>query len=439
MSFSLTLAGNIVYRILNIVTGFFITLLLTRLMSTEGYGVLSLLIANVSFFNLLSCLGAESGIIFHSASGHMKPGKVLTIIYSVIIWQLLLLLITEMIHYSNTGHYWLINGKGIAFLFIGLIYLLSITITDKYTALLNGHHLYMTGNRIIFFSNGIALLLFCIFYFGAEKHTALFYLVLFVCTCLIQAVLMIIAFHVSVKEKIRFQKMDKADVRIFFSYSFIVFITNCIQFMAYRVDFWLVNYYQGKSALGIYALAVKLNQLFWVLPLLAASIVFPMVAAREKQYDEKQLLLLMRVINTILLIAASIAFFAAPWLIPFLFGEQYRQSVGAFLYLVPGFFMFGIIIMLAAYYAGKNQLRVNLLGSSLCFGLVFLLDLWLIPKMGIKGAAIASSLAYSATTIFYLVKFSSVSKQLLANIFFIRPGDWPGLKDFFRKAVKRTA
>src|SRR5437762_4011163 len=110
------LARNSLYRLLNIAAGFFITLFLTRLMSTEGYGILSLLVANASFFNLLSCLGAESGIAFHSATGDIQKGRMFTIIYSVILFQLILLLITEIAHYYITGHYWLINGKGFIFL-----------------------------------------------------------------------------------------------------------------------------------------------------------------------------------------------------------------------------------------------------------------------------------------------------------------------------------
>jgi O-antigen/teichoic acid export membrane protein len=433
MNFGATLARNSVYKSLNIITGFLITLLLTRLMSTEGYGVLSLLVANASFFNLLSCLGAESGITFHSASGDINKGKLFTIIYTVIILQLFLLLMTEIVYYNIVGHYWLINGKGLLFLVLGIVYLLSITLTDKYTALLNGNHLYTLANKVSSFSNLLALFFFAFFYFAIEKKDTWFYLVFFIVVAFVQAGLMIITFHLSVKEKIQFQKINKDDTRLFFSYSFIVFITNCIQFLAYRVDYWLVNYYHGKSLLGEYALAVKLNQLFWVLPLLAASIIFPIIAAKEKKHNEKQLLSLMRVINTILLIAVILAFFIAPWLIPFLFGEQYRESVQSFQYLLPGFFMFGVSIMLAAYFAGKNKLYINLAGSVICFVLVLCLDLWLIPVQGIKGAAIASSIAYSVSALYNIIKFTGYRIGGITDIILIKPKDWPMIKIFFKR------
>jgi O-antigen/teichoic acid export membrane protein len=427
------LARNSLYRLLNIATGFFITLFLTRLMSTEGFGILSLLVANASFFNLLSCLGAESGIGFHSATGDIQKGRMFTIIYSVILFQLVLLLITEMTHYYITGHYWLINGNSLLFLVAGIVYLLGITVTDKYIALLNGHYLYSLASKIIFYSNLLSLFLFMLFYFGMEKKNTLFYLQFFILTVFVQAILMVIAFHFSVKEKLHFQRVNKADTKLFFSYSFIVFITNCIQFLAYRVDYWLVNYYQGKSSLGEYALAVKLNQLFWVLPSLAASIVFPMIASKEKQYDKKQLMSLMRMVNTSLLIAAAIAFFIAPSLVPFLFGEQYTESIRPFQYLLPGFFMFGNSITLAAWFAGRNKLYVNLIGSAICFILVLILDLWLIPLLGIKGAAIASSIAYSVSALYNIIKFTGFDISRIINIILMKPADWMTIKDFFKK------
>jgi O-antigen/teichoic acid export membrane protein len=433
MNVGVILARNSVYRLLNIAIGFFITLLLTRLMSKEGYGVLSLLVANASFFNLLSCLGAESGITFHSATGDVRRRKIFTIIYTVILFQLCLLFLTEIIHHGITGHYWLVNGKEFLYLILGIVYLFGITVTDKYIALLNGNHLYLIANKIALYSNLLALSFFIAFYFWIGNKDTLFYLEVFIITVFVQAILMAIAFHFSIKEKLHFQKINSADTRLFFSYSLIVFITNCIQFLAYRVDYWLINYYQGKSSLAEYALAVKLNQLSWVLPGLAASVIFPMTAAKEKQYDLNQMMSLMRVINTSLLVAVVIAFFIAPLLVPFLFGEKYIASVIPFQYLLPGFFMFGISMMLAAYFAGKNKLYTNLTGSVICFVVVLFLDLWLIPLMGVKGAAIASSIAYSVSALYNIIKFTGFRIRMIAGIIIMRPGDWRTIKNFLKK------
>src|ERR1051325_4178359 len=99
MEFGNLLLRNIVYRLLNIFTSVCITILFTRLMGVSGYGILALLIANVSIFSLVSCLGSESGIIFHYASGSLGRNKIFSIIYIVILFQLLLFLLSELIYH----------------------------------------------------------------------------------------------------------------------------------------------------------------------------------------------------------------------------------------------------------------------------------------------------------------------------------------------------
>lgn len=423
MSFGAILTKNFVYRSLNIAVTLFITLLITRLMNAEGFGVLSLLIANASILSLVSCLGAESGITYHYASKTMSTGKLFSIIYIIIVFQLSLFGIIELIHHSISGHYWLMKGQEPKFFLLGLVYLFSVTMIDKYTAFYNGNHLYTAVNRIIFIINSITLLIFCSLYFFYIRRDLFFYLDIFILCTFVQAILLVFIFHIAYDRGFRFLKIEKNDWRVFFSYSFIVFLTNVIQFLAYRIDYWLVNYYHGEAALGVYSLAVKLGQLLWVLPILCASIVFPLVADKEKRYDEIKILALVRVTNTILFVAGIIALLTGAWAIPLFFGDSYEGSIIPFYYLLPGLFFFCTSIILAAYFAGRNQVTVNLVGSTLCFMLVLVLDLLLIPSMSVKGAAIASSIAYSFNAFYYLWKFNRQHKTRLLYFFVWKKSD----------------
>ena len=433
MNFSRLLIRNIVFRGLSISAGLIVTILLTRLMGTEGYGALALLIANASVFSLVSCLGSESGITYHYAADSMQRSKIFSIIYLIIFFQLVLLTAVEFIFYNISGHYWLIEKSEMKFLSWSLIYLFSLTIIDKYTAFLNGSHLYTLANKIVFFTNIITLLLFGGLYFFYEKRETIFYLQIFIISNFIQALIMVIAFHWFSKQPLLFTRIAKNDWKIFFSYSSLVFVTNVIQFFAYRIDYWLVDYYSGSDALGLYSLAVRLGQLFWVLPLLFASIVFPRVADKKMNYDGFAFLRLLRITNAFLLLALILAAALANLVIPLFFGEDFRNSVTAFLYRLPGIFLFSTNIMLAAYFAGINRLKVNFIGSTMCFLLVLLLDLWLIPLNGINGAAIASSIAYAAATIYSVWQFIVIGNSSLKDIFLIQRDDWKLTKNLFNK------
>lgn len=435
MKFGRLLIQNIILRGLNIALSLIVMVLLTRLMGVEGYGILSLLVANASIFSLVSCLGSESGITYHSASAAMQRGKIFTIIFYIILFQLVLLGLVELIHFSIYDHYWLLQGRQIKFLLWGLLYLFSLSVIDKYTAFLNSHHLYTLANKIILLGNLITLVLFAILFFGYAKQDTFFYLQVFILTTFIQAALLFVQFHVRTKLPVRLLPVLTKEWKLFFSYSFIVFITNVIQFLAYRVDYWLLVYYRDHEALGLYALAMRLCQMFWVIPILFAGIIFPRVADRNIQFDSDGFLKLTRITVAFIFICMIPAALLAGWLIPWFFGAAFSESIMVFLYLLPGFLLFSYNILLAAWFAGKNKLHINLIGSAICFVLVFIFDIWLIPVYGIEGAAIASCVAYAAAGLYSICQFTQMEKESFISFFILQKGDWQALKPFFKKPL----
>jgi O-antigen/teichoic acid export membrane protein len=426
MSFTKELPHNIVYRIINTVVLLIVTVLLSRLMGVAGYGTLSLLIANVTAFNLVSSLGIDSGITYYVSSDKMPLSKIKTVIILVLLMQLLLFAIAELLSFNLNGHFLLFNTSISGYWWIGFSFLLSVSIIEKYTALLNGNHLYTKTNKLILYCNTVLLAFLCFALMYADGRTVYFYIALYAFFSLLQALALVLLYHKSTSGFIYFQGLKKIDVKVFFSYSIIAFITNCIQFLAYRIDYWLINYYRDKTELGWYSLAVRIVQIFWIMPVLFASIVFPVVSSGKTKYSE--MLAIIRIMNAVNFFSCFVLFFLAEWLIPLLFGKEFANSASLIRILLPGAFLFCMTTILAAYFAGINKLLINLVGSALCFAIIFGLDLWLIPKFGMYGAAVASSIGYSLTTFYFVVLFYSKSEVSLAQLLFPKKGDWQFIK-----------
>jgi O-antigen/teichoic acid export membrane protein len=190
-----------------------------------------------------------------------------------------------------------------------------------------------------------------------------------------------------------------------------------------------MDYYHPGSALGIYVLAVKLSQVFWVIPIAFAGIIFPVTAKKAGDNKQSVLLIIIRFLNLINIIVALFLWIFAKWLIPFVFGHEYTDTVIPFLYLLPGVILFCTGIILAAHYAGVNRLLVNLTGSVLCFCVIFLFDLMLIPKEGAKGAAIASAIGYGATGLYYIFFYMKEKKCGLLAFLIPDKQDWMHFKE----------
>ncbi|HET9056930.1 MAG TPA: oligosaccharide flippase family protein [Chitinophagaceae bacterium] len=420
MKLNKAIVFNSFYRVLNIAVSFAITVLLARILKAEGFGILSLLIANVTILNLFTGFGSDSGITYQLASGQLLLGKINTIIFSVLLLQLVFVLIVETVVHYITGHYWLYNQ----YLWVGLIYFFVVSVQEKYSALYYGHHLNVTINKIFFFSNLAVLAFFLWLYFGVEIKELVFYIKVYIGLCLVQTLLPVILFYIITNQKPGFSIVGANDLKLFFSYSIIAFITNGIQFLAYRIDYWFVDYYRGKEQLGIYVLSVKLSQLFWVMPVLFASIIFPLVAKDKINYNEDKMLFLIRSMNVFNLVMAIAACASASWLISFFFGEEYRNLLYPYFLLLPGVILFCIATILAAFFAGKNQLKVNLVASVLCFLIILFLDLWLIPAYGIVGAALASCIGYAVAALFYVRVYTKGSGKGINDIFLFTKADW---------------
>jgi O-antigen/teichoic acid export membrane protein len=102
--------------------------------------------------------------------------------------------------------------------------------------------------------------------------------------------------------------------------------------------------------------------------------------------------------------------------IPLLYGEPFRPSISALLWLLPGIVVFSIANVLAAYIAGIGKPRFNLYVSGLSLIVTVTLDLVLIPKLNIVGAAIASTASYSVAAcmlIFFFIRETGASLRHL--------------------------
>jgi O-antigen/teichoic acid export membrane protein len=95
--------------------------------------------------------------------------------------------------------------------------------------------------------------------------------------------------------------------------------------------------------------------------------------------------------------------------------------------------------ILAAYFAGKNFLRINLAGSAICFVSILVADLLLIPSFGMKGAAIASSTGYALSCIFSVTVYCRQTGTPVGHLFYPRAGDWNNLRSALNKIILKKA
>lgn len=209
-------------------------------------------------------------------------------------------------------------------------------------------------------------------------------------------------------------------LREIMTYSFSCYLSNFTQFLNYRLDVFIVTYFAGLQALGLYTLAVSLGQMIWLVSKAAATVLLPNVAARqeESEANAERTAQITRVAFGISLMAALLlALFAAPF-VPWVFGEEFRPSVTPLLWLLPGIVAFSAATVIASYLAGAGKPQLNLYVSLAGLIITIALDLLLIPRFNIIGAAIASTLSYLTSTIVIIYFFVRATGIKVRRILF---------------------
>jgi len=130
-----------------------------------------------------------------------------------------------------------------------------------------------------------------------------------------------------------------------------------------------------------------------------------------------------RIALMVTLVAATILAFVARPLFAFLFKNAYNDSVLPLYYLLPGIVIFASGAVLAGDFIGRGRPAWNTQASFLTLAVNLLAALILVPKMGITGAAISSTIAYIVGSMFMMYKFSTVSQLPVIELFKFTPAD----------------
>lgn len=426
------LLRGFVFRIIFTGIGFLVSLLIAKLAGADQFGTLSLIIVNAAFIYIITGLGTDAAIVWHGIAGkNYDRNKIFSFTLITAGIQLFFFYIIAILGYLFLGHTLLGGNYGLKIFFAELVYFTGLVIAEKFTSLYYSQHEAKLCNRILaIVSSLLFVVIISIWFinpvFITENPVWLYSLFIF-----IPSFILLLSFFIKYKPSIK--SILEEEYKSFSSFSLIVLITNTIQFVAFRADYWIISIYYDHDVVGIYAQASKFAQLLWIVPGILAGLITPALKNEQEKLTEAGLLYVTRlsfylhILLAVLLIAGALIIYL------FFLPSEYFNGFNSLLIMLPGYLLFIITTMLAAYFSANRLLKINLYGSILCCMLILVLDWLLIPTLSYKGAAIANLLAYSATTIYFIYRAMTFMKISVADLFAIRKTD---LRSFSTKILK---
>lgn len=171
-------------------------------------------------------------------------------------------------------------------------------------------------------------------------------------------------------------------------------VGSILQSLNYRFDIYLVGFFLGSASIGLYSVAVAMAEWLWLIPSALGTALMQRVATSSDEEANVMIGPLNRLTSGILLVGAFVWAFLGGLIIKLLYGEAFSPSYLPLLLLLPGIWAIGLWKNFINDLSVRGCPAIKSYTSGIAVLLTVILDIVLIPKWGIAGAAIASSIAY---------------------------------------------
>ncbi|MFC1687631.1 flippase [Patescibacteria group bacterium] len=213
---------------------------------------------------------------------------------------------------------------------------------------------------------------------------------------------------------------------------------NIFLILNYRLDMFLVNYYLGVDQVGLYSISVIIASSLFLIPSSIGPILYSTWS--DKNVDEmdvstpkkaRQIVFIAFVISLIAVVFGKI-------IIDVLYGPVFESSYSALVILLPGVIMMTINYVLFNNFASRGKPIMNSITLVVALVINIVLNIFFIPKWGINGAALASTISYTFSAIVSIIAFYKLRiVKTSNNLVFITLSDIVELKNALRNLLPK--
>jgi O-antigen/teichoic acid export membrane protein len=211
-------------------------------------------------------------------------------------------------------------------------------------------------------------------------------------------------------------------------YAILNYIGNLLNFLNFRVDLLIVSHYLNATEVGFYTVASGLVRSLRIIPQSVQTILFPRVSAQTPEEATRTTILVFRQTGVIMLIlglGCALLAYPALWL---LYGADYLPATGVTIILsISLIALFGNNEILFTDLAGRGKPIYDVWGSALILAINIPLSVYLTPRVGIVGAALATSVSALVSVVYTQWAFHRVAKISIWRDMLLKVSDFTSL------------
>jgi len=405
-------------KILRMLIGLLISIWVARYLGPEKLGLLSYAQSFVGLFTAIATLGLNTLVVRELLKDNYEENELISTVFflkligAIVVLVILWVAIQFTSNDAYTNNLIFIIGSATIFQSFNVIdFYFQSKVLSKYVVYVNSVSLFLsTIIKIVLILNNASLEAFAFVILFDSFILGLGYIYFFLKKS---------TFNVS------YLHFNKAMAKSLLKDSLFYMFTAMIIGMYMRIDQVMIQEMMDSKQVGYYAVAAKLSELWYFLPVIISSSLYPAIEnAKKVSYTlyYKRLERLFVLTNLIAVVIIIPTLFLSHFLITSLYGEVYILSVVVLqIHIINLLFAFQRISS-ESWVMSENHKYFEVIKT--LFGLVsnVILNLFLIPKYGIVGAAIATVVSMAITGYFVYALYSKsrvIFKMMTRTIFFL--------------------
>lgn len=201
-----------------------------------------------------------------------------------------------------------------------------------------------------------------------------------------------------------FKSLPKKSI---FKYNISTMSVSLLLLSLYHTDIIILQYYEGMAKTGLYKAALILAEFLWLAPMSVQIVLLHSSSELWDQGDTEGLSNLSSkaarysfLFTTLLVL--GLAALATPFVVTY-YGPQFSEAAKPLVLLLPGALGFAVARPIMSVNQGQQDLRTVVAATGTASIVNILLNIILIPKFGMRGAAIATSVGYGSMFFLHLM------------------------------------
>jgi O-antigen/teichoic acid export membrane protein len=397
-------------KILRILISFLVTVLVIRYLGPEQFGLLSYAISFFGLFSAISVLGLESISIRELVK---YPGKRDNILGSVFLLRLVggivtVILIALTLFISNES-----TDISILILIISTSAIFqSFSVVDYYfRAEVKAKYSVYVMMASVLFTSSLKILIIIL------EAPLIYFAIAFSVEFLITAAGFLTVYKNNSLKIINWKFQKKLALSLLKD-SWPLILSGLVVSVYMKIDQVMIKNMLNSEEVGYYAAAVRLSEAWYFIPIALTNSLFPaIINAKEigKNFYFNRIQKLYDILAWIAIsIAVPVSIFSSD-IINILYGSEFKSAAPVLnIYIWAGVAVF-LGVASGQYLITENFTKLSFFRAFIGMVINVILNLVLIPKYGIVGAAVATLISYSVA-VFSIILFPKTKKQFFMMI-----------------------